>query len=103
MKLRLVNVFLIAGGALLSLPALAHSPAQPAGAGATATAPKAPANPAAMTAVLPAAATTVAANTRAGARSFHAAGSVIVLVDGIVANATSAQVHPPAAGFMYER
>lgn len=32
-----------------------------------------------------------------------AAGSVIVLADGIVANARIAQVLPPAPGFVYER
>ncbi len=32
-----------------------------------------------------------------------AAGSVIVLADGIVANAALAQIQPPAAGFVYER
>jgi hypothetical protein len=32
-----------------------------------------------------------------------AAGSVIVLADGIVANARMAQVQPPAPGFVYER
>jgi hypothetical protein len=32
-----------------------------------------------------------------------AAGSVIVLADGIVANATLAQIQAPADGFVYER
>jgi CelD/BcsL family acetyltransferase involved in cellulose biosynthesis len=32
-----------------------------------------------------------------------AAGSVIVLADGIVANAILAQIQPPADGFVYER
>ena len=32
-----------------------------------------------------------------------AAGSVIVLADGIVANAALAQIQPPADGFVYER
>jgi hypothetical protein len=31
------------------------------------------------------------------------AGSVIVLADGIVANAILAQIQPPADGFVYER
>lgn len=35
--------------------------------------------------------------------SFTAAGSVIVLADGIVANATLAQIQAPADGFAYER
>lgn len=38
-----------------------------------------------------------------GSTSVHAAGSVIVLADGIVANATLASFQPPAAGFVYER
>jgi biopolymer transport protein ExbD len=32
-----------------------------------------------------------------------ATGSVIVLADGIVANAALAQIQPPADGFVYER
>lgn len=32
-----------------------------------------------------------------------AAGSVIVLADGMVANATMTQFHTPARGFVYER
>ncbi len=51
---------------------------------------------------------TVAANTTASkpaplTRMVVAAGSVLVLVDGVVANARIAQIHPPAAGFVYER
>lgn len=48
----------------------------------------------------------VAANARAASPSVTrvtAAGSVIVLADGIVANATIAQILPPAPGFVYER
>lgn len=36
-------------------------------------------------------------------RAVTAAGSVIILADGIVANATMAQILPPAPGFVYER
>ncbi len=36
-------------------------------------------------------------------RTITAAGSVIVLADGIVANASMAQIPPPAPGFVYER
>lgn len=36
-------------------------------------------------------------------RLVTAAGSVIVLADGVVAQARIAQVQPPAAGFVYER
>lgn len=35
--------------------------------------------------------------------SFTTAGSVVVLADGIVADARLAPVPPPAAGFQYER
>lgn len=35
--------------------------------------------------------------------TFTAAGSVIVLADGIVANAALAQIQAPADGFVYER
>jgi len=45
-----------------------------------------------LRAAKPAAATTAAAS-----------GQIIVLADGIVANATHAQVHAPAAGFVYEQ
>ena len=51
---------------------------------------------------------TVAANVK-GAKpaialaTITAAGSVILLADGIVANAALAQIQPPADGFMYER
>ncbi len=41
--------------------------------------------------------------TFAAAATVTAAGSVIVLADGIVANAILAQVQPPADGFVYER
>ncbi|MBL8344564.1 MAG: hypothetical protein JNN03_03915 [Rubrivivax sp.] len=49
----------------------------------------------------------VAANARvaspASVTRVTAAGSVIILADGIVANATIAQILPPAPGFVYER
>jgi len=49
----------------------------------------------------------VAANVKAAkptlGATVTAAGSVIVLADGIVANATLAQIQPPADGFVYER
>ena len=38
-----------------------------------------------------------------GTTSINAAASVIVLADGIVANAATAQILPPAPGFVYER
>ena len=51
---------------------------------------------------------TAAANVKtakpaAALATITAAGSVIVLADGIVANATLAQIQPPADGFVYER
>jgi hypothetical protein len=50
---------------------------------------------------------TAAANVRAAkpllAVTNHAAGSVMVLADGIVANAMLAQIQAPADGFVYER
>ncbi len=39
----------------------------------------------------------------ASATKVTAAGSVIMLADGIVANARIAQIQPPAPGFVYER
>ena len=36
-------------------------------------------------------------------RTIVAAGSVIILADGIVANASMAQIQAPAPGFVYER
>ncbi len=51
---------------------------------------------------------TVAANAKApmptsGARSSSAAGSVVVLADGIVFSPAVLQIQPPAPGFAYER
>jgi predicted lipid-binding transport protein (Tim44 family) len=92
----LVKLTLISSCALIALPAFAQSSAQPRSAAKT-TAAKTPANApktltAAANAANPASVTTVTA-----------AGSVIVLSDGIVANATMAQIQPPAPGFVYER
>lgn len=50
-----------------------------------------------------AAVTQAAAGAVAGTRTFHAAGSVIVLVNGVVASARIAPVAVPAPGFVYER
>lgn len=52
--------------------------------------------------------TTLAANTRVAlpapvTRTVNAAGSVLVLVDGIVTSASIAPVPVPAPGFVYER
>jgi hypothetical protein len=35
-------------------------------------------------------------------RTIAAAGSLIVMVDGVVVNASMAQIQPPGAGFVYE-
>jgi hypothetical protein len=105
-KHRLVKLTLVSIGAVTAAPAFAESPAAPARVAAATT-----------TATAPAAAPTTpsaqpprpqAANTRgapaASSTTVTAAGSVIViLADGIVANATIAQIRPPAPGFVYER
>ena len=82
----------------MAMPAFAQSSVQPRSAVA-ATPVRAPASaPKALS---------VAANVKAAklapATTFTAAGSVIILSDGIVANATVAQIQPPAPGFVYER
>lgn len=98
MKRCLVKMSLISCCALLGTHAFAQSSAQPRSAATKATGkasadvPKAQAVAANVKAVKPVLAATVTA-----------AGSVIVLADGIVANATLAQIQPPADGFMYER
>ena len=98
MKPGLIKLTLIAGCALTALPASAQPSAQPSSTAAT-TPAKAP--------VLAPKALTAAVNLKAGAlasvTTVTAAGSVIVLSDGIVANATLAQIQPPADGFVYER
>jgi hypothetical protein len=106
-KPHLPKLFLIVAGAVLSMQASAKSPAQPDGA-ATAAAPKAPTS--AARALVPTEAATTIAATHARAttptpstRLVTAAGSVLVLVDGVVSQANIARIQPPAPGFMYER
>ena len=70
--------------------------------------PSAAAASTAVEAATPASKTlTAAANAKttapASATKVTAAGSVIMLADGIVANARVAQIQPPAPGFVYER
>lgn len=82
----------------MAVTAFAQTSAQPHST-AAATPVKAPASaPKALT---------VAANAKAAtltsATTVTAAGSVIILSDGIVANATMAQIQTPAPGFVYER
>jgi len=82
----------------MAMPAFAQTPAQPRSTAATtaveapASAPKTLAAAAKVKAAMPTSATRVTA-----------AGSVIILSDGIVANATMAHIQPPAPGFVYER
>ena len=105
MKTCLAKLTLIAAGAALASQAVAQSSARPDDDSATA-APKAAASepkPPASTAT-----TTVAVNSRIPvpapvARTVNAAGSVLVLVDGVVVRAAIAQIQPPAPGFVYER
>lgn len=107
MKTLLVKLTLIAGGAVLASHAIAQSPVQPGSAAAT-TVPRAlastPWSPTeTVTAAAAAAANIGAASPTPVKRMVTAAGSVIILVDGKVAQSTIAQIHPPAQGFMYER
>lgn len=103
MKTLLVKLTLIAGGAVLASHAIAQSPVQPGSAAAT-TIPRAPAStPWSPTETVTAAANIGAASPTPVKRMVTAAGSVIILVDGKVAQSTIAQIHPPAQGFMYER
>jgi hypothetical protein len=82
----------------MAMPAFAQSSAQPHSAAVT-TPVKAPAiAPKALTV-----AANVKAPTPASTTTVTAAGSVIILSDGIVANATMAQIESPAPGFVYER
>ena len=98
MKPGLVKMSLILCTALMAPHAIAQSPTQPHAAAKSA-ATKAPAHsPKTQTAAI----SGKAANTAVVA-TVTAAGSVIVLADGIVAHATLAQIQPPADGFVYER
>jgi hypothetical protein len=94
----LVKLTLIAGGAMLASHAYAQPAAQPADAPATTTLKASPSAPSSSTVT-----TNVAANLAANARTVNAAGSILILADGIVAGASMAQIHPPAPGFVYER
>lgn len=101
MKTLLVKLTFLAGGAVLASHALAQSPVQPGSVAAT-TVPRALASTPSPTATVTAAANIGAASPKPVRRMVTAAGSVIILVDGIVAQATIAQIHPPGQGFMYE-
>lgn len=110
MTSNLFKLSLVAGGVLAALQAAAHAPV-PAGAPAAsiirAASPSGPvARPASQAPITSAARTVAAAGSRLNrvgmSETITAAGSVIVLADGIVANAASAQILPPAPGFVYE-
>ena len=94
---------LIAGCAALALPTAAQ-PVTPQGQVATVPAPTATAAAPKAVAVVTAAGSDARAAARTpGTTRVTAAGSVIILADGIVANAAFAQVLPPTHGFAYER
>jgi hypothetical protein len=89
MKRCLVKMSLVACGALMATHAFAQS------AGKTrAASPKKQTAAANVKAAKP---------TIAAMSTVTAAAGAIILADGIVANATVAQVLPPAEGFVYER
>jgi hypothetical protein len=95
-----VKLISILSGALVALPALAQPQASPP------TRSSAESTPAKATVVAPKVLTAAAnakASTPLAALAVTAAGSVIILSDGIVANAAMAQIQPPAPGFVYER
>jgi hypothetical protein len=97
LKRRLAPLTLIAASALFATQASAQSPAPQTRKAAPA--PKA----VSATAKAPKTLTAAAASNAAAPVTITAAGSVIVLADGIVANAVTAQIAPPAEGFVYER
>jgi len=103
-KTGLVKLGLLACSVLLT-PALAQS-LPPAADAATPGAGPAPAKAANERAGAPKT-LVAAASPRTAAPTavvkIAAAGSLIVLEDGIVANAAIAQIRPPAPGFQYER
>lgn len=88
MKRKLVKMSLISCCALVGTHAFAQSASK-----ALVDAPK----------MQTAAASAKAAKPVVAAATITAAGSVIVLADGIVANAALAKIQPPADGFVYER
>lgn len=105
MKNCLLTLTLIAGCVASATPAFAQSApsAQPQGHAIATTAPRAAAGaPKAVAAVTAASADARGPERAAGATRFTAAGSVVVLADGIVANASNAQILPPAPGFAYD-
>ncbi len=98
-----LKLTLIAGGALLALPAFAHGPAQPGDAVAAAALVASASAPKSPTVTTKVATTASAAMPATVTKTVIATGNVLVLADGIVASAAIAQIHPPAPGFVYER
>ena len=98
MKPCLVKLALISVCAVTVVPALAQTSAPPGGAAATASVKAAASVPQALTVATNAKGATLASTT-----TVTAAGGVVILSDGIVANTAMALVHSPAAGFVYER
>ncbi len=103
MKPCFLTLTLIAGCATLAAPAFAQSALPQVSAAATAMPKPAAGAPRAAAVVAAASADGRAPVRTPGSTSFTAAGSVIILADGIVANATNAQILPPAPGFAYDR
>lgn len=107
MKPRLVKLCLISGCALLANQAHAQAPAQPVPSGvqsalrATDNAPKPPASTTKLAAV--GRVDGLSAVPTPDITRATAAGSVLILVNGVVTRATLAQIQPPGAGFEYER
>lgn len=99
MHIRLPILGLLAAASLLALPAGAQTVAARAEANPPVTSPAA-ARPAAAPLDLK---RSVALHTATPAPTVHAAGSVLLLADGIVADARIAPLAPPAPGFVYER
>jgi len=93
----LVKLTLVSSCALAGLPALAAAPTQPHSS-------QAQPQPTVAAAPTPSSSSTMPrARTGAAVVTITAAGSVIVLADGIVAQARLARIDPPAPGFVYER
>lgn len=112
MKNCIFKLSLMASGALLASGAFAQSASQPGDLGATmalktAASTAKPQNVTAPSLPTATTSTTVAANLKpalsaTGIKAVIAAGSVLVLSDGIVHSTALTQIQPPAPGFMYE-
>lgn len=103
MKSCFLTLTLIAGCVALATPAFAQSALPQSSAAVTAAARAAAGAPKSVAVVSATSADARAAVRAPGTTSITAAGSVIILSDGIVANAAIAQIQPPAPGFVYDR